>query len=432
MKPLEFEIPSERESWYMTHVPGPARYDSRPGNAAGAPTGGEAPGSRPGPWPPSRRPGPWPPGRRPGPWPTARQDYLDETASPWGGGRVPEVVADAPSPPWEQPDRSNGRGGDGTRPTPDHPASPGHLARPGAIESRRAEPAPAMGKILLAAEYQAAAMTQLASYQAAMITQQVAYEAEDIRDAAKREADHMIRRAAVQAASVREAAEMEAAELRHAIRLMQAELNVLATRLAGALPDPVLARRPQTERSPADRPATRPTQPEAPPLAAPGNGALSRHAAQPARRPEPRPTGRPEPRPAGRPEPRPTGRPEPRPTGRPEPRPTGKPEPRPAVKPPAPSAKTAPGQGRQAGAMRVAAIASSALLLLAAVAGATEIYLHGFAFFVFRSVGTGETGRGPGGLTESQGPGQPDAPKPTPSHGPVRPITRSAVTVHHG
>jgi len=82
--------------------------------------------------------------------------------------------------------------------------------------------------------------------------------------------------------------------------------------------------------------------------------------------------------------------------------------------------------------MRVAAIASSALLLLAAVAGATEIYLHGFAFFVFRSVGTGETGRGPGGLTESQGPGQPDAPKPTPSHGPVRPITRSAVTVHHG
>lgn len=68
--------------------------------------------------------------------------------------------------------------------------------------------------------------------------------------------------------------------------------------------------------------------------------------------------------------------------------------------------------------------------MIAAVAGVTEICLHGFAFFVFRSVGTGETGRGPGGLTEDQGPGLPGAPKSTLSHIKGKPIRRTAVTVH--
>jgi hypothetical protein len=36
------------------------------------------------------------------------------------------------------------------------------------------------------------------------------------------------------------------------------------------------------------------------------------------------------------------------------------------------------------------------------------VALHGFRFFVFRSIGAGETG--PNGLQEDQGPGQPDAP----------------------
>lgn len=69
--------------------------------------------------------------------------------------------------------------------------------------------------------------------------------------------------------------------------------------------------------------------------------------------------------------------------------------------------------GRQVAAFRFAVIATSALLLIAVAAGAVEIHLHGFAFFVFRSTGTGETG--PSGLQEDQGPGQPDAPRPTPS-----------------
>ena len=39
------------------------------------------------------------------------------------------------------------------------------------------------------------------------------------------------------------------------------------------------------------------------------------------------------------------------------------------------------------------------------------IGLHGWQFFVFRSAGTGQT-PSDGALTENQGPGQPDAPKP--------------------
>jgi hypothetical protein len=63
---------------------------------------------------------------------------------------------------------------------------------------------------------------------------------------------------------------------------------------------------------------------------------------------------------------------------------------------------------RQLVAIRVAAATTAALVLIALAVGTTEIALHGFAFFVFRSAGTGET---PGsGLQEDQGPGQPDAP----------------------
>jgi hypothetical protein len=72
------------------------------------------------------------------------------------------------------------------------------------------------------------------------------------------------------------------------------------------------------------------------------------------------------------------------------------------------------GPPRQLVAVRVAAAATAALSLFALAAGTTEVALHGFAFFVFRSAGTGETGSG--GLQEDQGPGQPDAPRPTPSH----------------
>jgi hypothetical protein len=89
----------------------------------------------------------------------------------------------------------------------------------------------------------------------------------------------------------------------------------------------------------------------------------------------------------------------------------GKPGTRPARRPQGPP--------RQLVALRVAAAATASLFLFALAAGTTELALHGFAFFVFRSAGTGETSSN--GLQEDQGPGQPDAPKPTPSHNKVRP-----------
>jgi hypothetical protein len=95
-----------------------------------------------------------------------------------------------------------------------------------------------------------------------------------------------------------------------------------------------------------------------------------------------------------------------RPQGKPERKPADAPEARPASKP-----KGAP---RQLVAARVAAAAAAVLVLFAVTAGATQIGLHGLSFFVFRAAGTGETG--PTGLQENQGPGQPNAPKPTSSH----------------
>jgi hypothetical protein len=51
---------------------------------------------------------------------------------------------------------------------------------------------------------------------------------------------------------------------------------------------------------------------------------------------------------------------------------------------------------------------AAAMVLFGLTAGSTEIALHGFKFFVFRSAAVGETSGS--GLQENQGPGQPDAP----------------------
>ena len=60
--------------------------------------------------------------------------------------------------------------------------------------------------------------------------------------------------------------------------------------------------------------------------------------------------------------------------------------------------------------MRVMTAFTAAMVVFALTAGATEVALHGFKFFVFRAAGTGETSGS--GLQENQGPGQPDAPAP--------------------
>ncbi len=63
---------------------------------------------------------------------------------------------------------------------------------------------------------------------------------------------------------------------------------------------------------------------------------------------------------------------------------------------------------RQYRHMRIIGFAVAMLLFFALGSALTEIGLHGFGFFTFRSQGVGETPAT--GLNEAQGPGQPDAP----------------------
>jgi hypothetical protein len=298
-------------------------------------------------------------------------------------GQPPRSAGQAPSPWWQQ---ANGMAAP-ARPAREEQAPPGYPARQRPASPAGGDPLSSMSRVLSAADYEAAAITQQASYQAAMITRQVAHEAAGVREAARREAAEIMQQASMRAAVVREDAEMEAAEIRAAVRLMQAEVSELAARVTGTFPTPVLP---------------------------PPSGPAGRPPANPTARPPGGPQGRPATGPQGRPRPVPAARPPENPPVRPggrgaAARPAGRHGARPAPKP-------AGGQGRQVAAMRVAVIVTSALFLVSVFAGAAEIYLHGFDFFVFRSVGTGETGRGPGGLQENQGPGQPDAPTPTPSH----------------
>jgi hypothetical protein len=278
--------------------------------------------------------------------------------------------------------------------------------------------------------------------------------AQRILSNADRQAVQIRQDASAQAAETIAAAEREAAELRAAVMRMAAELGTVAAYVTESLGShakpPTRADAPfggyvaenlaisampapwpddlVTEASPATQPeAWPPTVPAARPAARPAG----RPGARPATKPAARPAGRPTARPAGKPAVRPATKPAARPAGRPAAQPTTKPAGRPAGRPGARSARRpAAGRGRQVAAMRFAAIGTSVLFLVTVVAGAAEIYLHGFDFFTFRSTGTGETG--PNGLNENQGPGQPDAPRPTPSHIKVQPSPHAAVAVHNG
>lgn len=316
------------------------------------------------------RPGGGHPARGTGPHAPARQRYPGGTAPQWPPAR-PASAALTPAGQY-----------DGARSARDEPAARGYPPRQGAMRPGRpgnGDSVSVAARILSVADYEAASITQQASLQAAMITQRVASEATEIREAARREADQLMQQASLQAAAVREAAEIEAAEVHTAVKSMQTELSELAERIRNTLPHPVVA---------------------------------------------PEPPAQPKPRPRPGPQERHTG-PQERAAGRPAVRAPGKPSARAAERP-------VSGLGRQAAAMRFAVIATSALFMVAVVAGVMEVHLHGWKFFIFRSVGTGETGRGPGGLQENQGPGQPGAPKATPSHIKVQPSPRSTVTVHSG
>jgi hypothetical protein len=271
----------------------------------------------------------------------------------------------------------------------DHPRWPEHQVQPEAPlawpEADRGWPEP--GQIWDVGSVQLASwiLTE-ANQQATEIKHEASDQAATSLADARHEADEVMRRASDQAAATLEAAERHAAEVRATVTRLSVELSGVAAHVTESLLSPALAPTPAI--APATTPAIRP-------------------AVQPVTRPAPEPTAEPEARPAVKlapPGTKPAARPKTQPA-RPNTRPDARPKTRRAAKP---KSRT-----RQKVAIRAAAVVAAVLVLFALVSGITEVALHGLPFFVFRAVGTGETG--PNGLKEDQGPGQPDAPKPTPA-----------------
>jgi len=199
---------------------------------------------------------------------------------------------------------------------------------------------------------------------------------------AKQEAAKLMQQAADQAAATLAAAELQATEIRAGVMKLSTELNGVAAYIAENL---------LTQTPPTTRPAIKPVRPPADrpaaePVSEPGVTLTAQPAAQTAVKLKARPG-------AGRAAKSGTA-------AAPKPARATTHEVHPAALPKS--------RSRQLVAMRVGVIATTTLCLFALITGTTEVALHGFKFFVFRSVGAGETG--PNGLQEDQGPGQPDAP----------------------
>ena len=222
---------------------------------------------------------------------------------------------------------------------------------------------PLAERVLAEAHEQAAEVVTTAARRAAEITQ----------SAAERAAT-TLRRAEREAATIRRA-EREASELRAAATEMTAELAGVT---ADVIETPAIRAKPATE-------------PGALPVAEP--------AAQPVTEPPARPTAEP----ASRPRREATenltrpARPATRPRARPGISPRRTPNARPGATP----------KSRQVRAWRKMAATVVVLFLVGLTGAATEIGLHGFSFFIFRSAGAGATSGN--GVPENQGPGQPGA-----------------------
>jgi hypothetical protein len=177
----------------------------------------------------------------------------------------------------------------------------------------------------------------VAGDQAAAITREAWDQAIAIRQAAEQDAAAIRRQATSQAAAIRRAAEQEAAGLTAALLAMSGELGRVAAYVTGNLAAPV-------------RPAARP---------------VALPSAWPAAEPQ-APVTRPDARPATKP----------------------------AVRPAKPGTRP-----RQFKAIRLATAGVAGLVLFAVAAGATQVAVHGYQFFVFRQGGTGSTG---GNTTDDQ------------------------------
>jgi hypothetical protein len=221
-----------------------------------------------------------------------------------------------------------------------------------------------------------------ANEQAAEIFRQARSHASSSLADAQREAAELVRRTGEQAKLTIEAAELQASEIRATMMKLTTDLTGMASYVTQNLTAAPPASAPPASAPPAFAPPA--TDRAAPPIAVPA----AEPAGQPAAAAPARPAGGPRVQPATAAGVWPARQPAAAPTARPGAKPNGK--------------------SRQHAAVRVMTIFTAAMVVFALTAGASEVALHGFKFFVFRSTGTGETG--PNGGQEDQGPGQPDAP----------------------
>jgi hypothetical protein len=220
-----------------------------------------------------------------------------------------------------------------------------------------------------------------ANQQATEIRHEARDDAATARVDAKQEAARLVQQAADQAAATLAAAELQAAKIRAGILKLSADLGGVATSFTEDLLSPA---KPATKPA-ADPPAklrTRAAAGVAPPVTEPAAPSAAEPAARLATKPATKPAARS--------------------------------VAAPATKPGVSSRRTKPGtqapgkaKNRQVSAARKMTAALVALTLAGIATGATEVVLHGPAFFVFRANGAGASQTGP---KEDQGPGQPNAP----------------------
>jgi len=233
-----------------------------------------------------------------------------------------------------------------------------------------------------------------ANQQATEIRHEARDDAATARADAKQEAARVVQQAADRAAATLAAAELQAARIRAGILKLSADLGGVATNFTEDLLRPA-------------KPATRPAADPPPKLRVQAAAGV---AAPPVTEPAAPSAAGPAAKLATKPATTPATTPAARPATKPATRSAGAPAAKPGVSPRRIKPETQAGdktKNRQASAARKVTAALVALTVAGVATGATELVLHGPAFFVFRANGAGASQTGP---EEDQGPGQPNAP----------------------
>ena len=353
--------------------PPPAPYRGPVGRPASAPSAGYAPR----------------PGTAPYPGPGPRAGYSPHGAAPHGFAPQPGYPpGPGPARPGSAPQADAPRHG----PVLQHGAT-GVMerVRPEAGRVREAgRGQPAQGQVWDPASVELATwIISEANQQATEIRHEARDDAATARADAKQEADRLVQQAADQAAATLAAAELQAAKIRAGILKLSADLGGVATSFTEDLLSPAM-------------PATKPAADPPAKLRAQAAAGVARPITEPAAPSAAEPAARLATKPATKPAAGPATKPATRSVAAPATKPGVSPR---RTKPQAQASGRA--KNRQVGAARKVTAALVALTVAGIATGATEVVLHGPAFFVFRANGSGASQTG---LEEDQGPGQRNAP----------------------